>query len=158
MALGQQGQLGQLQHVSWVNNDTTTAGSCTYYSVLNIFLPQYLRLHGAAMLVTSVNSSHGGDQQQFQRWFLFLLLPAITSDPGHGHTGQWSQETGHWSAPSPVVTGTSCPPCPAPTLELPTNFAKFDKQDPCLSVIIFLSSNMIKGLYNIVSQYILKEH
>ena len=124
MALGQQGQLGQLQHVSWVNNNTTTAGSCTYYSVLNIFLPQYLRLHGAARLVTGYIS------EQFPWWRpaavsamvpIFTLYSAITSDPGPGHTGQWSQETGHWSAPSPVVTGTSCPPCPAPTIELPTN-------------------------------------
>ena len=119
MALGQQ---GQLQHVSWVNNDTTTtAHSCKYHGC-----PQYLNICVSMeprgwVLVTSVNSSHGGDQQQFQRWFLFLLLPAITSEPGPGHTGQWSLETGHWSAPSPVVTGTSCPPCPAPALELPTN-------------------------------------
>ena len=68
--------------------------------------------------------------EQFPWWrpaaALSAMVPIFTLArdyirPGHGHTGQWSQETGHWSAPSSVVTGTSCPPCPAPALELATN-------------------------------------
>ena len=121
MALGQQGQLGQLQHVSWVNNNTTTAGSCTYYSVLNIFLPPYLRIHGPR------SRDAGYISEQFPWWrpaAVSAMVPIFTLACDYirpGHTGQWSQETGHWSAPSPVVTGTSCPPCPALALELPTN-------------------------------------
>ena len=146
MALGQQGQLGQLQHVSWVNNNTTTAGSCTYYSVLNIFLPQYLRLHGAARLVTGYIS------EQFPWWrpaaALSAMVPIFTLAcdyirPGPGHTGQWSQETGHWSAPSSVVRGTSCPPCPAPALELATNLREsWLDPESHLSILIFADNRL----------------
>ena len=133
MALGQQ---GQLQHVSWVNNNTTTAGSCKYYSVLNIFLPQYLRLHGAARLVTGYIS------EQFPWWrpaAVSAMVPIYTLACDNIRAWTWA----HW----PVVPGDRALECTIasghrdqlPTLPGPGTRAA---NEPSRSLISKISNNL----------------